>query len=53
VIHQIDAYEEELRTSADARLRFHEKSEKYIKTIPTEATRIADALRSVLGETHA
>ena len=53
VIPQIDAYEQELRTSADARLRFHERSERYyIKTIPTEAARIADALRSVLGATH-
>jgi hypothetical protein len=50
---QIDAYEQELRTSADARLRFHEESERYyVKTIPTEAARVADALRSVLGETH-
>ena len=52
VIPQIDAYEQELRTSADARLRFREKSKRYIKTIPAEAARIADALRSVLGETH-
>ena len=50
---QIDAYEQELRTSADARLRFHEKSVKYyVKTIRTEAARVAEALRSVLGETH-
>ena len=50
---QIDAYEQELRTSADARLTFHEKSGKYyVKTIPTEAARVAEALRSVLGETH-
>jgi hypothetical protein len=50
---QIDAYEQELQTSADARLTFHEKSGKsYVKTIPTEAARIAVALRSVLGETH-
>jgi hypothetical protein len=52
VISQIGAYEQELRTSADARLSFHEKSKKYIRTIPAEAARIADALRSVLGETH-
>ena len=51
VIPQIDAYEQELRASADARLRFREKSKRYIKTIPAEAARIADALRSVLGET--
>jgi hypothetical protein len=50
---QIDAYEQELRTNADARLRFHEKSGKYyVKTLPPEAARIADALRSVLGEAH-
>ena len=52
LIPQIDAYEQELRTSADARLRFHEKSKRYIRTIPPEATRIRDALRWVLGETH-
>ena len=52
VISRIDAYEQELRTSADARLSFHEKSKRYIRTIPAEAARIADALRSVLGETH-
>jgi hypothetical protein len=51
VIPQIDAYEQELRTSADARLRFHEKSNRYIRIIHTEA-RIADALRSIVGETH-
>ena len=49
---KIDAYEQELRTSADARLTFHQKSEKcYVKTISTEAT-VAVALRSVLGDTH-
>ena len=52
LIPQIDAYEQELRTNADARLRFHEKSKKYIKLIRSDATRIGDALRSVLGETH-
>ena len=52
VISQIDAYEQELRTSADARRSFHENSKKYIKTIPAEPARIADALRSILGETH-
>lgn len=52
VILQIDAYEQVLRTSADARLRFRENSKRYIKTIPAEAARIADALRSLLGETH-
>jgi hypothetical protein len=52
VISQIDAYERELRTSADARRSFHEKSKSYIRTIPAEAAKIADALRSVLGETH-
>jgi hypothetical protein len=53
VISQIDVYEQELRTSADARLRFREKSERYyIKTIPAEAARIADALRAILGQTH-
>jgi hypothetical protein len=53
VILQIDAYEQELRTSADARLRFHEQSGRsYVKTIPTEAARVADALRSFLGEKH-
>jgi hypothetical protein len=31
VISQIDAYEQELRTSAHARLIFHEKSKSYIK----------------------
>lgn len=51
---QIDAYEQELRTSADARLNFREKSERYyVKTLPFEAARVADALRSILGETHA
>jgi hypothetical protein len=50
---QIDAYEQELRDSGDARLRFHEESGRYyIKAIPTEAARVADGLRSVLGETH-
>ena len=50
---QIDDYEQELRTSADARLTFHEKSGKYyVKTIPTEAAGIAVALKSVLGKTH-
>jgi hypothetical protein len=52
VISLIDAYEQELRTSPGARLRFHEKSKTYIRTIPAEAARIADALRSVLGKTH-
>ena len=43
---QIDAYEQELRTNADARLRFHEKSGKYyVKTLRSEAARVADALR--------
>jgi hypothetical protein len=51
-ISQINAYEQELRTSPDARLRFHQKAKSYVKTIPAEATRIANALRSVLGETH-
>src|ERR1022692_4479337 len=41
VIPQIDAYEQELRTSADARLRFHEKSGKYyVKTIDRKSTRL-------------
>ena len=45
---EIDAYEQELRASADARLTFHEESGKYyIKTVPTDAARVADALRSV------
>jgi len=52
VISEIDAYEQQLRTNADARLRFHEKSKRYVKTIPAEAARIVDALNSVLGETH-
>jgi hypothetical protein len=52
VTSQIDAYEEELRTSADARLNFQRKSKSYVKNIPADAKRIADALRSVLGETH-
>ena len=52
IISQIDAYEEELRASADARLRFHQKSESYTRTISAEAARIAGALRSILGETH-
>jgi hypothetical protein len=52
VILQIDAYEQVLRTSADARLRFRKNSKRYIKTIPAEAARIADALRSLLGERH-
>jgi hypothetical protein len=52
VISQIDAYEQELRTSADARLGFYEKSKSYIRTIPPEAARIAAALRSVVGEMH-
>jgi hypothetical protein len=52
VITQIDAYEQELRTNADARLRFREKSKIYLKTIPAEAVRVADALRSFLGKTH-
>lgn len=50
---QINAYEQELRASADARLRFHQKSANYVKTIPAEAARIAGALKSILGETHA
>ena len=49
---QIDAYEQELRANADARLRFHQKSGSYVKTLPSEAARIAGALRSILGETH-
>jgi hypothetical protein len=52
VISQVDAYEQELRTSADARLSFHQNSQSYIRTIPPEAARIADALRLVLGEAH-
>jgi len=52
VISQIDAYEQQLRTNADARLSFHQKSKSYIKTMPADAARIADALRSVPGETH-
>ena len=52
VISQIDAYEQELRTSADARFAFHEKSKRCSRTIPEDAARIADALRSVVGETH-
>lgn len=51
VISQINAYEEELRVSPDARLRFHQKSKskRYVRTISAEA-RIADAFRAVLGE---
>jgi len=49
---QIDAYEKELQTSPDTRLRFHEKSKSYIKTLPVEASRISGALRSLLGMTH-
>jgi hypothetical protein len=51
VILQINAYEQVLRTSADARLRFRKNSKRYIKTIPAEAAS-AGALRSLLGETH-
>jgi hypothetical protein len=51
---QIDAYEQELRTSADARLRFHEQSGRsYVKTIHPEAAGVADALRPFFGENHA
>jgi hypothetical protein len=50
---EIDAYEQELRTNADARLRFHDKSQKhYVKMLPPDAAKVADALRSVLGGTH-
>ena len=53
LIPQIDDYEQELRTSADARLGFRERSERYyIRTIPADAARIAGALRSFLGETQ-
>jgi hypothetical protein len=53
VISQIDAYEQELQTTAETRLRFHEKSEMHhIRIIPAEATRIAEALRALLGKTH-
>ena len=52
IILQIDAYEQELRTNPHARLSFNEKSKRYIKTIRADAARIADALRSVLAETH-
>ena len=48
---QIDAYEQERRASADARLRFHQRSGSYVRTIPAEAARVARALRSILGET--
>jgi len=49
---QIDAYEQELRTSADARARFYQRSGKSVKTIPAEAAKVANAFRSILGETH-
>jgi hypothetical protein len=52
LLSEIDAYEQELRTSADARLSFDEKSKRYINTLPAEATSIAEALRLILGETH-
>jgi hypothetical protein len=43
---QIDAYEKELRENPAARVTFNQQSKKYIRTIPSEATRIADVLRS-------
>ncbi|MDP8991214.1 MAG: hypothetical protein M3N41_14180 [Acidobacteriota bacterium] len=46
----IDAYEERLRTSADARLNFEQKSERSIKSISAEATRLAEAFRSLPQE---
>jgi len=50
---EIDAYEQELRASADARLAFHEKSKRnYVKAVPREAARVADALRSLFGDTR-
>jgi hypothetical protein len=52
VTSQIDAYEQELRSGANARLNFEQKSKSYVKKINADATRIADALRSVLGKTH-
>lgn len=51
LISQIDAYEQELRVSADARLSFHQKLKRSVRTISTEA-RIADAFKALLGETH-
>ena len=48
VISQIDAYEKELRTSAEARLKFHEKSKSsYVKTLNSDAAWIADAKGSL------
>src|SRR5690349_5230435 len=46
---QIDGYEEELRTSPDARLTFLKKSRRYyVKTLSKEATSVGSALRSLL-----
>ena len=48
VISLIDAYEQELLTGTDARRRFYEKSKHFVRTIPPEAARLADAFRSFL-----
>lgn len=47
---KIDAYEEELRQSASARLGFREKSKRCIRDIPPQATRIAEAWKAMLAE---
>jgi hypothetical protein len=52
VISQIDAYEQELRTSLEACRRFDERSKAYIKGLNSDATPVAAALKSILGEKH-
>jgi hypothetical protein len=52
VISQIDAYEQELRTSSEACRRFDEKSKMYLKGLNPDAIRIGDALRLILGTTN-
>jgi hypothetical protein len=50
LVAKIDAYEEELRHSANARFGFRKKSQKSTRTIPPQATRITGAWKSILAK---
>jgi hypothetical protein len=48
VIARVDAYERELRTSAEARTRFKERLKRTTKVIPAEAEKVCEALNAVV-----
>jgi hypothetical protein len=49
LISHIDTYEQELRTSEAARVRFHERSRRTIKPIGENATSITQSLKAIMA----